>query len=312
MTSATQEDGKIGELLLDTVPKTRLPPKIALDFVLENCRAARCDGGTYNPYIMAFSDMPWIPEVYEAVRDSYAVKQIMNHRNLKKEITESFSAIAMADKALRRASLPDTPFAEEVNSDVDIDLSFSALRRRQSDLLFLDVCSGKGILSFLLTFLFPTAKVVMIDFNAKIKRDHLSHPRFHQVSFVHVDLYTPAASEYIERLLDEESMQGRTVISFGLHLCGTLSTRLVELFNNQPRMDVLVLSPCCMPIKRKGGDKLNELIRRTQWCGYSYWCLFVFNAVHAGRSVRNICVDPHVESDKHSFIIAIKRNILRS
>jgi hypothetical protein len=42
---------------------------------------------------------------------------------------------------------------------------------------------------------------------------------------------------------------GAPLVLFGVHLCGHLASRAVELFNCEPRAAALVLLPCCLPLK---------------------------------------------------------------
>ena len=37
------------------------------------------------------------------------------------------------------------------------------------------------------------------------------------------------------------------VLLLGVHLCGTLSLQAIHLFNENPRVGLLVLKPCCLP-----------------------------------------------------------------
>jgi hypothetical protein len=288
--------------------KPRLPPKIALDFVIENCRNALMktteNDQFYNQYITAFVKMPWVPEIYQLVAECYPAKQIMNHKHLKKEITEAFGALKVAEKALRRSV-----GAPHCDSDREL-LTFEYLKRYQNKLVFLDMCSGKGIQSFLMTFLLPGSDIVMIDFNAKIKLEHLQHPRMHKIKFMHLDIYAPASAQAIHTLCEDFSKEDRIIITCGLHLCGKLSLQLVNLFNNIAEIGILILSPCCMPLKKHGGQKINDLVRRTGWSGYNYWCLTVYTAIDSRIARRDMITDTTVESEKDITIVAIKHRLL--
>ena len=45
---------------------------------------------------------------------------------------------------------------------------------------------------------------------------------------------------------------GGPIILVAVHLCGTLSMKAVELFNNNPRVRFLCLKPCCLPGENRG------------------------------------------------------------
>ena len=110
-------------------------PKIALDFVVANALAAPPDA-PYNTYIRAFSqDGALLDTLFTMARRRYArlirdtrdvfvtssfptptslsvaVKQLLNHKFLKKEITELYGALSRVEECLARAqaSCPASP-----------------------------------------------------------------------------------------------------------------------------------------------------------------------------------------------------------
>lgn len=272
-------------------------PKMSLDYVLENC--LKDSTGCYNPYITAFSKMPFIAEIMQLTRDYYAVRQLMNHRQLKKELTESFAAVCLAERALR--SLHPSPCY-----DGDL-MSFEALRLHQDHIAFFDICCGKGILSFILTLLFPQAKIFMLDHNGNMNLEYLSGPRFINTKFLHADLFLDSTFNDIQGSIHDLQQRGYTTLGFGLHLCGHLSPRLVHYFNEIDGMAALVISPCCMPVRRKGGKQINDLIRKTKWSGYDYWCMSVYTGIDDELARKDLVRDEHVLSEKCINILAFKK-----
>jgi hypothetical protein len=68
-----------------------------------------------------------------------------------------------------------------------------------------------------------------------------------------VDLKKSKEISNMERRLFNNSEQGGgggPIILLAVHLCGTLSLRAVELFNNNPNTVLFCLKPCCLPGKK--------------------------------------------------------------
>ena len=126
----------------------------------------------------------------------------------------------------------------------------------------IDLASGKGYLSMLLSELLPPSQVkrfVLID---KAWPQHNEPPKPHHISCTHIQgdyfekwpipLYVSKQDlkhrnqrkNIQERYLTEEDSP---VILLGVHLCGTLSIKAVEFFNENPNICFFCLKPCCLP-----------------------------------------------------------------
>lgn len=290
-------ESEVGQQLPATGTGNRSQPKISLDYLLENCR--NDTSGAYNPYITEFSRMPFVSDISHLAREYYPVRQLMNHRHLKKELAESLGAIFLAERAMRQLDS-----SRIYNSDL---IAFEALKLHQDRIVFYDICCGKGILSFLLTFLFPRSKIVMLDNNTSMNLEYLSDSRFSNTSFLCVDLFSDAAFDLIKEKTEEAQQLGFFTLAFGLHLCGHLSPRLVHFFNEIQGISALIVSPCCMPARRKGGKQINDMIRKTKWSGYDYWCLSVYTAINGALARKDIVRDENVISEKSTSILATKQ-----
>ena len=69
-----------------------------------------------------------------------------------------------------------------------------------------------------------------------------------------VDLKKSKEISNMERRLfnnTEQGSGGGPIILLAVHLCGTLSLRAVELFNNNPNTVLFCLKPCCLPGKKR-------------------------------------------------------------
>mmetsp|Transcript_39932 Transcript_39932/g.60372 ORF Transcript_39932/g.60372 Transcript_39932/m.60372 type:complete len:148 (+) Transcript_39932:2398-2841(+) len=134
--------------------------------------------------------------------------------------------------------------------------------------------------------------------------------------------------------------QGEILIMVGLHLCGTLSPRLVQIFSsfassnddgrnndgddnnknenetkeeeikhdddNTTNTALLILSPCCMPKRDKS---IAEYCRLSKKDPYRYWCEHVYNELNEGKESKRktlqrkgMFVDENVLSKKNVLI----------
>jgi len=116
-------------------------------------------------------------------------------------------------------------------------------------IMIVDVCSGKGFFSLLAAHEFPNSHVLMIDKDTRMDVQHIqSRSNMHLWS---VDIVVTAnLNERIReeiRSFQQKKENNARVIMVGMHLCGDLSPRAVELFD-QLLEDVhhLILAPCCL------------------------------------------------------------------
>jgi hypothetical protein len=124
--------------------------------------------------------------------------------------------------------------------------------------LVLDLCSGFGYLSMFLSELLPPGRVEKIVLIDRQWAPHNVPPQPHHISPEHLldpdwpirlttsraDLKTRSDRRNIARVFCSE---GHPVLVLGVHLCGTLSIKAVQLFNDLPSAVHLALKPCCLP-----------------------------------------------------------------
>jgi hypothetical protein len=136
----------------------------------------------------------------------------------------------------------------------------------------IDLACGKGFLSMMLSYLLPSDKVekcVLVD---KQWPMHNVTPQPHHISWTHIygsfkkveDQSIPRYYDYwpiklntskqdLKSSKEMRSMQQRyftdkgPIILVAVHLCGTLSLKAVDLFNNNPKTKFFCLKPCCLP-----------------------------------------------------------------
>lgn len=133
----------------------------------------------------------------------------------------------------------------------------------------MDLCSGKGYLSMLLSEYLEESnrvkKLLLIDKQWSL---HNMVPMAHHISWEHI--YGDTTKEDSPNYFDtwpiplvtskQDLKQSRTlrqmkarfqgeypIIILAIHLCGTLSTQAIKLFHSLPEAQMLILKPCCLP-----------------------------------------------------------------
>ena len=207
-------------------------------------------------------------------------------KDLRKEITEAMAACA------------------RVKQQLHLDAS-------ESNLALFDLCSGKGMLSILLAHEFPLATIHMIDNNPKMNLTHLQ--ALPTVQYHLMNLF----SQELEGLIQSEIKRGKAIVLCGIHLCGDLSRRALELWEfgqerilstddggGQQRIS-LVLSPCCLvkekrPKKRRYGTfgyYLGSQAKEENKDPYDLWCQLLHDSVpdHVESAVSSNIVNDDVD-----------------
>jgi len=188
---------------------------------------------------------------------------------------------------------------------------------RQEDLVFFDICSGKGYLSVLLSKQFPKAQVHMIDKMKSTQLDHLkslSNVEFHRVNIKQPN-FLPWMQSKLETPDSQRPKIGTSLllqhhfiilrytaigIALGVHLCGNLSYVLIKAFNGLERVKLMVLAPCCSakynPSMKKAKEAKEDI--------YACWTKELFEAVQSENKL--LVVESDVISAKNNFILANK------
>ncbi|KAL3918391.1 MAG: hypothetical protein SGPRY_006039 [Prymnesium sp.] len=165
-------------------------------------------------YIRRFVESPFLQEMLA----DEALLGLLAMRSRVKELSEGFAAY------------------EILRSLVGEELTSCGGR----GVVVFDVCSGKGLGSTLLSFLLPNARIIMLDANGQMELAHVkSRPN---LSFHHVDIFR----EETVAIIKEEANGAFLTVALGMHLCGALSPRLIDLTFALDCIDVMVLCPCCL------------------------------------------------------------------
>ena len=317
-------------------------PHISLDFVVKNEGLV---GGNSNGYVKSFCrDGDTLKRLYDIVETDSSILKLMNKQGLKKEITECYSAICLVERSLRRQKRSTTKILRDSTMQYCVEcvharntqsgaelmvsddrgcfsnteeeeplLTFTSIRENMASIVIYDVCSGKGILSFLLSLLFPDIpKIVMIDSDANMKLEHLDSKYCSRITYKHCDIYSQDFSQYLLSEGRSCRVQNQVPILIGLHLCGTLSTRLIHLYNTIEEVPILILSPCCAPTRSKKNKVFmsRDRLKKNKWPSYTYWYMTVYILIDHQLAVKDIIHDALVVSEKNVFICTMKKKFL--
>ena len=144
----------------------------------------------------------------------------------------------------------------------------------------LDLCSGKGYLSMFLSEMLPpekVAKIILVDkawamCNSEVLPHHMNWDHIYgdiprenhwsslEQSESHTQYFTTwpiplhTSKQDLKQSCNQRQMKKRffdrtqgPILILAIHLCGTLSLRAVDFFNNNERVKMLCLKPCCLP-----------------------------------------------------------------
>ncbi|CAJ1959562.1 unnamed protein product [Cylindrotheca closterium] len=135
----------------------------------------------------------------------------------------------------------------------------------------IDLACGRGYLSMILSEMLPPEKVKKFVLVDKQWPMHGNEPKPSHISWTHIygsfkKCEDQTIPNYYEtwpiplntskqdlksasglRKMEQVYFQDGPIILVAVHLCGILSIKAVELFNNNPSVRFFVLKPCCLP-----------------------------------------------------------------
>jgi hypothetical protein len=205
-------------------------------------------------YVAAFLAEPFFDAI---LNGDPAFVRVLSHKSAHKEITEAYGARRKIFETLRGLGYFDGEY-EKKNENArgeDGDDGYE-VRDSGAGVTIFDACSGRGVVGVLLGYFFPSAKVVMLDANGSMDLSHVAAKD--NVRFEHCDLYGDSAVRAIRETIEDEDRSDQKTfgpkkrryrVLLGMHLCGALSPRLIDLAFGLDEVDGLVLCPCCV----KGG-----------------------------------------------------------
>mmetsp|Transcript_38979 Transcript_38979/g.83190 ORF Transcript_38979/g.83190 Transcript_38979/m.83190 type:complete len:392 (+) Transcript_38979:223-1398(+) len=151
---------------------------------------------------------------------------------------------------------------------------FVESNNRESDekITVIDLCSGKGYLSMFLSEILPEEKVerfVLVDKawaiasnkTLELKPHHMNwdhiyglNPRTDESYFLTWPILLYTSKQDLKQSCNQRQMKKHLfektagpIILLAVHLCGTLSIKAVDMFNNNNNVKLFALKPCCLP-----------------------------------------------------------------
>ena len=284
--------GAMGDGEASPPPPARMKPWRALDFMLASERALA------NPYVRAFVDEK--PLLERFLHDP-AMAHWSKKKNLRKEVTEAMGALTQIRRCVD---------AKERDGDGPPRDARGEPRRTDSGsgLVFVDLCAGRGMLSIVLAHFFPQARVLMVDSDPKIKLPHLAC-----LPTVEHHLLNIQSAEALDLVRGAARDATRACIVVGVHLCGDLSRRAVQLFL-ETEARALVLCPCCLPRRRRHdvfGFHIVDQARSLKREPHSVWCMALHGLLpwrDRDAFAADARVDDDVEGPFKTFLVARRKN----
>jgi Methyltransferase domain len=249
---------------------------------------------------------------------------VNNMHNLRKEISESYSILHAIKQQVGR-----------IQSD-DI-LMHDDCRNEQQLMIVIDLCAGKCLTTTLLRILYPNGTYLAIDklpqhkipycrpmtendditTNSKNRNQwywccNIMDRQFMNKLQQTIDRYI---AEMMEKQMNDNapSLPVRRPITLlvGMHLCGNLSYRAIELFQTIRSIDILLLCPCCLPKRHHlivgHGDPYDDWVNHLVSNIMVNHTDNIHHDDHEKLTYCQVTQDMHMNTNKNSIIIASRR-----
>ena len=138
----------------------------------------------------------------------------------------------------------------------DLEACASVETAAQPPSAIVDLCCGKGFLSLLLALEHPWLPIVLVDSNPLIKMDHVA--ALPNLTFMRADIGRREFTDELVLAIESATQalsagaplaardRAFNVGLVGMHLCGPLSPRAIDIFGQTASFGSLVLVPCCL------------------------------------------------------------------
>jgi hypothetical protein len=229
---------------------------------------------------------------------------IGNKNKLRKEISESYSIL----HAVQQCCL-DLGISDRIENNPIVHLE---------QVFLIDLCSGKSLTTALCGALFPSEPSAPgYGNNHFLAVDQLPvHliPHFLQddnSTYLSRDIMIPEFLVALEQEVHRQTAGGRTAILVGMHLCGNLSERAIELFQRIPLIKALILSPCCLPKLRSGITDFDSFQKHEEEDMYIAWSRYLEEKMDENSQKANLTVERYFDKEMHSIKNAIITGVKR-
>jgi len=186
----------------------------------------------------------------------------------------------------------------------------------------IDLCCGKGFLATLVAVMYPQFKVTAVDWLEAPFLPHFNEAGILNCDYAILNVLAPSFSTDVDSLIDEKG--GRPAIVLGMHLCGLLSFRAIQLLEDLPRVHGLVLSPCCLPNATMAEgtpssvyEGKKEVQKYDRWCDHLETRIFQATEERRDRvaadqevAIRQECTSFSRRREVEAGIVSEKRTVL--
>ena len=230
----------------------------------------------------------------------------LGKNKLRKEISESYSILYAIQDCYEQ-------FIDSQNTHGCVTSDENAINF--DNLFVIDLCSGKGVTTAICGALFPiipgTKCVHNNHFLAVDKLPTHLIPHFlkdENVSYLSRNIMSEDTLHELEQEVHRQTTEeGRTAILVGMHLCGHLSERAIDLFDRISLIRAIILSPCCLP---KARSLSFETCLTKHQDGYTAWSHYLKEMMEKtdddiGRTVR-LYNDTNIHSIKNAIIVGTR------
>lgn len=155
--------------------------------------------------------------------------------------------------------------------------------------IVIDLCAGNALTSVLSVFTLPVKRAFAVD-KKKRKGQYEKVQRFQYIEY---DIYSSGFDIWLRTIIQNEK-----IILIGVHACGELSTRIIDIYNSFDQIEILCLTPCCIVNQ----EKLEQIL--IDKCGKDFaWCHQLKNKVVGNATLYQ---DKKILSPRNYIIYAKK------
>ena len=170
-----------------------------------------------------------------------------------------------------------------------------------------DLCCGKSLTCALAASQLDELAISAVDRVGPEGLPHYAWAGMLNVQYLQQDLF---AQNYTDVLSHRISQVSRPAAIIGIHLCGRLSERAIELFEGVEDVRVCIIVPCCLPHLRQAPACLKHLYRKSvaDEKQYAAWAEYLQGRLAdvSGATVE-MTTAPHMKSTKRTMIAAVKK-----
>mmetsp|Transcript_90726 Transcript_90726/g.142466 ORF Transcript_90726/g.142466 Transcript_90726/m.142466 type:complete len:419 (-) Transcript_90726:87-1343(-) len=190
----------------------------------------------------------------------------------------------------------------------ELSESLAVLEALESDLPnfgadwhIVDLCCGKALTGLLASIRHPGVSVSLVDRLEPRFVPHVSVGEQNGLKYSQLDVMDDFFIANLECLLREAA---RPTALLGMHLCGKLSWRAIEAFQQIQSVHAVVLSPCCLPLKSDRDVPAHLYSTKDDGEQYNLW------AVHLRDRLRDAVPNVSVSLKAVSDILSPKNIVI--